>query len=366
MKKNMSYCVLFYLFYCTPITICQESCTIEELFENKNILITGGTGYLGRTLAQEIAKYNPNMIKIISRDEVKLFNSQQLFKDYPNVKTVLGDVRDYYALLKHTKDIDLVIHTAALKRMDALESNVEESIKTNILGSLNLFNACVANKVKKVIFISTDKACSPINIYGGCKFVSEKIFTNYDYSAIETIFTVVRFGNILESTGSVIPILSEKIKNKENIPLTDPKMTRFIIGKDEAVAFIFDAIKYGIGGEIFVKRLPSLNLIDLIDALKEKYHADNPIEIIGLRPGEKIHEVLVNASEMMRTYEFNQIYIITPCMPYWFEQIKLKRHIPVYIANGKHINKNLIKSYSSKKEIISKEEIKEIFQRVLK
>jgi len=361
----MQGCYLFLLFsqFIVPGDYKVEPSN-QELFEGKNILITGGTGYLGRTLAEEILVYNPKTITLLSRDEVKLFNSQKFFKNNPKIKNVLGDVRDFNCLFRHTKGVDLVIHTAALKRMDALENNVEESIKTNILGPVNVFNACVTNKVTRTIFISTDKACSPVNIYGACKFVSEKVFTNYDTKNIDTIFTVVRFGNILESTGSVIPIFLEKIKNGEDITLTDPKMTRFIISKNEAVEFIFDAIRYGVGGEIFVKDLPALNVKDLIEVLKEKYRANSQVKIIGLRPGEKIHEVLINEVELVRTYAFNHMRVITPCLTEWLENLRDKNKEPIYMTRG-NLLKEGAKDYSSERAVVSKNELKEILNLLL-
>lgn len=365
MKKPMSYGFLLCLSYCqlAAMPVNNEiNLSNQKLFEGKNILITGGTGFLGRSLTETILNYNPNLIKILSRDEVKLFKCKKLFKNNPKLNYVLGDVRDYEALLAHTQNIDLVIHAAALKRIDALESNVEECIKTNILGSLNVFNACIANKVKRVIFVSTDKACSPINIYGACKFASEKIFNNYDNKTIDTVFTTVRYGNVLESTGSVIPIFEEKIKNGEEITLTDPRMTRFIVGKDEAVALIFDAIRYGVGGEIFTKWLPAMTIVDLIEIIKEKYQANNPIRVTGIRPGEKIHEAMVNESEFRRAYAFNNMYVITPCLPAWLENLGAKNKIPVYINEGSPVDTHEIKDFTSADAIVSREEVKAIFK----
>ena len=364
MKQIIAYSFLLCLFssQLTMPSSDQIKLSNQELFEGKNILITGGTGYLGRTLTGAILKYSPKAVIIVSRDEVKLYKSQRLFKNNPNVKHFLGDIRDYNTLLRHTRGVDLVLHTAALKRIDALEDNVEECIKTNVLGSLNLFNACVTNKVKKAIFVSTDKACSPINIYGACKFASEKIFTNYDTQTIDTAFTVVRYGNVLESTGSVIPLFTGKIKRGEEITLTDPRMTRFIIGKDDAVGLIFDAIRYGVGGEIFVKQLPAMTIVDLIEILKEKYHADNPVRVIGLRPGEKIHEILLNQSEFARAYEFGDFYVITPCLSAWLENTKAKTKMPAYITRGKLLRGHEMKDYSSKDAVVSRATVKTIFK----
>ncbi len=338
--------------------------TNNQLFSGKHILITGGTGYLGRVLAEEILAHDPASIKIFSRDEVKAFNTQRFFKNNPKVISILGDVRNYESMVRHTRGVDLVIHTAALKRMDMMEHNVEESIRTNLLGSLNVFNACVANHVARVIFISTDKACLPINTYGACKFISEKIFTNYDRKAIDTIFTVVRFGNILESTGSVIPIFVDKIKKGENITLTDARMTRFIVTKNEAVNFIFDAIRYGVGGEIFVKRLPAFNIVDLINALKQKYKVDSQVDVIGLRPGEKIHEVLINKLEYRRTYIFNGMSIITPSLSEWLETLIEKKVVPLYIRRGERVDSSCEMSYSSKSAVLSYQELLDLLYKL--
>src|SRR3989338_3224443 len=218
-----------------------------ELFNNKVILITGGTGFLGKALTKEILKYNPQSIRVFSRDEVKHHKFQEEFNYNTTLRNLIGDVRDYQRLKKACRGVDIVIHAAALKRLDILEYNVEESIRTNIFGTLNVVNACLENDVEKAVFVSTDKACSPINTYGACKFVSERIFTesNYNKGNAKTIFTVVRYGNVLESTGSVIPFFVDKIRNCEAIPLTDEKMTRFIITENQAVNLILKALEFG-------------------------------------------------------------------------------------------------------------------------
>jgi len=202
-----------------------------NIFKGKTVLITGGTGYLGIILTKAILKQSPKVIRLFSRDEVKHYKVQELFNYHKKLRHFIGDIRDYPRLKKATRHADIVIHAAALKRIDLLEYNVEEAIKTNIMGTLNVVNACLANNVEKAVFVSTDKACAPVNTYGACKFVSERIFTESNYSKgyIKTIFTTVRYGNVLESTGSVIPIFISKIKNGDLIPLTDPNMTRFII-----------------------------------------------------------------------------------------------------------------------------------------
>ena len=355
MKHIFSLTVLFIIFNAAAIYIP----TNQELFQNKNILILGGTGFLGRAIISELLKYNPHKIIIYSRDEVKHFNLTKVFPKNPKLQSVIGDIRDYENLLHVTKNIDIVFHAAALKRIDTLENNVEESIKTNILGSINVFNACVANNVQKVIFVSTDKACSPVNTYGACKFISEKIFTNYDHKKITTKFFVARYGNVLDSTGSVIPIFSAKIKNGEEIPLTDARMTRFIITKEEAVGLLFDALRYGVGGEVFVSRIPSLKVTDLIEVLKDKFNANNPVKIIGLRPGEKIHEELINQAEVPRMIAFNHYYIIRPSVSEEFYNDA--EDMPIYVQRGSISHCSTLTGFSSDQVVISKEELTTLF-----
>ena len=279
----------------------------DALFQNKNVLILGGTGYLGKAIIAELLKYNPNKIVVFSRDEVKHFNLTKIYGINKKVHSMLGDIRDYERVCEATKDIDIVFHAAALKRIDSLELNTDECIKTNILGSMNVYKACIQNNVKKVIFISTDKASYPINTYGACKFISEKIFTNYDILNVKTQFMVARYGNVLDNTGSVIPIFIDKVKRGAELTLTDSNMTRFIINKDQAVTLIFDALLHGHGGEIFTSKLAAMKISDLIDVMRTRYEQDNPIKIIGIRPGEKLHEVLVNKSEIPRCFVFLEI-----------------------------------------------------------
>jgi UDP-N-acetylglucosamine 4,6-dehydratase/5-epimerase len=330
-----------------------------DMIKDKVILITGGTGFLGRALINKLLKYNPQSIRILSRDEVKHHNVQEIFKNNEKLRHFLGDVRDYPRLLKAIRGTDIVIHAAALKRVDMIEYNVEEVIKTNILGSLNVIRACLEDNVEKAIFISTDKACSPINTYGACKFVGERIFTesNYNKGNARTIFTVVRYGNVLESTGSVIPSFIKKIKNKENIPLTDRRMTRFIITQEQAVSLILKAIRHGVGGEVFIPKLPSMRILDLAEVLKQEFNAESEIEETGIRPGEKIHEIMINDSESPRTYEFNGIYVIDSCL---LKKFISKSEAPEYIREGKKFDKISKKEYSSEDYVISREELKGI------
>jgi UDP-N-acetylglucosamine 4,6-dehydratase len=240
-----------------------------------------------------------------------------------------------------------------------VEYNVEEAIKTNIIGGLNLIRACLENEVEKVVFVSTDKACSPVNTYGACKFVGERIFaeSNFNKGNSKTIFTVVRYGNVLESTGSVIPFFIDKIKNNEQIPLTDERMTRFIITQEQAVQLIFKAIKYGVGGEVFVPKLPSMRVVDLVEVLREKFNSQVGIRIIGIRPGEKIHELMVNDSEVSRVYDFENLYVIYSFLLGKFISSAKQGDYSLY---GKRLNVELMREYSSKDNVVSKEELRGI------
>jgi len=332
----------------------------KNLFENKVVLITGGTGFLGRELIKEIIKHNPKTIRIFSRDEVKHHKLQEMYKkNHEKLRNLIGDIRDYPRLKRACEGVDIVIHAAALKRLDILEYNVGESIHTNILGTLNVVQACLENNVEKAVFTSSDKACAPVNTYGACKFVGERVFTESNYSKgnKRTVFTCVRYGNVLESTGSVIPFFESKIKKGEKIPLTDPRMTRFIINPKQAVEFVLDSLCYCVGGEIFVPRLPAFKIVDLIEILKEEHQANNEIELIGIRPGEKIHEAMINNSEIFRTHKFNNLFVITSAIEK-YQDIKETK----YITEGQKLKEDEMFEYSSKDAVVSKEKVKELFK----
>jgi FlaA1/EpsC-like NDP-sugar epimerase len=306
---GVSQCVYRYFVFLSGIFLFTcNAAQYKELFEQKRILITGGTGFIGRALIEGILPYDPAEIVVFSRDEVKHYKLLEQFKD-SRIRSQLGDVRDYSAIYNATKGMDIVIHAAALKRIDMIESHVYESVYTNVIGSLHVVRACRENNIPKALLVSTDKACLPINAYGGCKFVAEKLFTNNGQDN-GTIFSVVRYGNVLQSTGSVIPFFCEKIKNKEAVPLTDEAMTRFFISKEQAVELIFKALLYGTGRQVFVPMLPAFKIMDLIEVLQEKLGNKTNIVVVGLRPGEKIHEAMINSTEIPRARKFKDMFII--------------------------------------------------------
>ena len=327
-----------------------------DLVQDKVILITGGTGFLGKTLAKRFLEYEPQSIRIFSRDEVKHFRFNREFPDEPRFRNLIGDVRDFGRLLRATRGVDLLIHAAALKRIDLLEYNVAESIKTNVIGTLNVANAALRNNVSEALFISTDKACSPLNSYGACKMLGERIFTEMNYSKgkSKTILSSVRYGNVLASTGSVIPFFKSKIQNGERIPLTHPDMTRFIISADQAVNLITKALAYCIGGEVVVPIIPSARMIDLIEVLKEVLDVNNEIDEVGIRPGEKITEVLINEFEMNQTYKYDDIYVISSLI----QDYQKLSDMPVYVTSGEKMNSSSMEEYSSSNHLLTKEELK--------
>lgn len=324
----------------------------KDFFKDKVVLITGGTGFIGRKIVNRILQYEPQSIRLFSRDEVKHFKAKNYFQDHPSLRYLIGDVRDYNRLRKALKGVDIVIHAAALKRLDILEYNVEESIQTNILGTLNVARACWDENVNKAIFISTDKACSPVNTYGACKFIGERIFTesNYNKGKQKTSFVSVRYGNVLDSTESIIPSLTKRIIEDQPLLLTDERMTRFLITPDRAVELILKAIKYGQGGEVFVPDLCSFKITDLIDVLKGHYNKELPTTIIGIRPGEKIHEILINEPESVRTHIYEGCYVV---------KSNIEKH-NANLSTNQYLNLAPIvetKELSSKDFLISKEEL---------
>lgn len=285
------------------------------MFNDKNVLITGGTGSFGKKcVATLLERYTPERIIILSRDEFKQFEMQQQF-NHECMRYFLGDVRDLERLERAFIDVDYVIHAAALKQVPALEYNPLEAIKTNIGGAENVITAAIKNKVKKVIALSTDKAASPINLYGATKLVSDKVFIsgNNIRGKVKTEFSVVRYGNVMGSRGSVIPFFQKLLlEGNKSLPITHPEMTRFNITLQEGVDLVLKSFKRMQGGEIFIPKIPSLNIMTLVEAIAP----DINTHIVGIRPGEKLHEVMCPSDNSINTLEFNDHFVIQPSFVY--------------------------------------------------
>ncbi len=287
------------------------------MLTNKSIFITGGTGSFGKKFIETVLnKYKPKKVIVYSRDELKQYEMQQKWPDNNNtpMRYFIGDVRDYSRLKMAMTDVDIVIHAAALKHVPAAEYNPFEVVKTNVIGGQNVIDAAYSNKVEKIVALSTDKAAAPINLYGATKLTSDKLFVAANnYKGINDIkFSVVRYGNVMGSRGSVIPFFQ---KQKENgiLSITDERMTRFNITLQEGVNFVLRCLKNMWGGELFVPKIPSYRILDIAKAIapKAKY------EFIGIRPGEKLHEEMITKTDSFNAVEFNDYYVVLPSIPLW-------------------------------------------------
>lgn len=287
------------------------------MFNNKNILITGGTGSFGKKYTDILlSKYKPNKIIIYSRDELKQFEMQQTY-NAPCMRYFIGDVRDGERLNEAMNEVDFVIHAAAMKQVPAAEYNPMECIKTNIYGAENVIKAAITNNVDKVIALSTDKAANPINLYGSTKLASDKLFVaaNNMVGKKKTRFAAVRYGNVVGSRGSVVPFFSNLIKNDaKELPITHENMTRFMITLEEGVNFVLKNFERMHGGEIFVPKIPSMNMVELAKAMAPNL----PQKIIGIRPGEKLHEIMCPADDSHLTLEFEDHYVLCPTIEFNF------------------------------------------------
>jgi len=295
------------------------------MLKNKSILITGGTGSLGKALTNRLLnKYNVKKIVIYSRDEQKQFKMSHEYPEtkYPEIRYLIGDVRDRDRLIRALRGIDFVIHTAAMKHVHLAEYNPGECVKTNVGGAENVINAALETGVKNVVALSTDKACAPINLYGATKLTSDKLFVaaNNITGANPIKFSVVRYGNVMGSNGSVIPFFLNERK-KGTLPITDPEMTRFNITLESGVDMVLHALKKAWGGEIFIPKIPSYKITDVAEAIDPKCK----IKIIGIRPGEKLHEEMITSSDSFNTYDLGKYYTILP--------IKRKWNLDDYIKN---------------------------------
>lgn len=299
------------------------------MLNDRTILITGGTGSFGKKCTEIILrKYKPKKLIIFSRDELKQFEMSQQFPDskFGCIRFFIGDVRDKERLNRAFRNVDYIVHAAALKQVPAAEYNPFEAVKTNVIGAQNIIDVAIDQGVKRVVALSTDKAANPINLYGATKLCSDKLFIagNSYVGREDTIFSVVRYGNVVGSRGSVIPFF---LKQRETgvLPITDPRMTRFWITLSQGVNFVLDCLKRMVGGELFVPKIPSMNIMDLAKALAPECKT----KIIGIRPGEKLHEVMVPKDEARMTLEFDKYYIIQP--KFWFFERRFKNN------NGKPV-----------------------------
>ena len=288
-------------------------------FNNKSILITGGTGSLGKALTRHILKKYPEIRRLIifSRDEQKQFQMAQEFttQEHPQIRFFIGDVRDKERLIRAFQDIDYVIHAAAMKHVHIAEYNPDECIKTNIGGAENVVDACLKTNVKRVVALSTDKACAPINLYGATKLTSDKLFiaANNIKGKNSIRFSVVRYGNVMGSNGSVIPFFINKKKEEGKLPITDPNMTRFNISLKGGVDMVMYALENAWGGELYVPKIPSYKIMDIAEAIGPE--CEKPI--VGIRPGEKVHEEMITPSDSFYTYDLGKYYAILPTTHMW-------------------------------------------------
>lgn len=281
------------------------------MFDGKKVLITGGTGSLGTALTKKLLDTGVDTIRIFSRDELKQVEMSSKFNE-KRLRFLIGDIRDKERLMRALEDIDIVIHAAALKHVPVIEYNPFEAVKTNVNGTQNLIEACLENNVEKAIAIGTDKAVAPLNTYGSTKLLMERLFisANYYKGNHKTIFSCVRYGNVLGSRGSVVPLFIKQIKNNQNVTVTDPSMTRFNITMNEALDLILRAIENGNGGEIFIPKLKAYKVGDMKDAIIQLLHKNIETEIIQVRPGEKYHESLISENEVRYSFETDKDYIL--------------------------------------------------------
>jgi UDP-N-acetylglucosamine 4,6-dehydratase/5-epimerase len=280
----------------------------EKVFAGKSVLVTGGTGSFGKAFVRRLLSIEDiKKVIVFSRDELKQFEMQEIYKS-EKLRYFLGDVRDYNRLEQATYDVDMVVHAAAMKQIPAAEYNPMEAIKTNILGAENVIRAAIYNNVSRVVALSTDKAANPANLYGATKLCSDKLFVagNIQSGKRETRFSVVRYGNVLGSRGSVIPFFLEKAKTGE-IPITDPRMTRFWLSLDQGVDFVINSLHRMTGGEIFVPKIPSFKVTDVAKVVAPNIRQ----ETIGIRQGEKLHEVMITEDDSLNTLEFEDHYVIS-------------------------------------------------------
>ena len=325
------------------------------MLKNSSILVTGGTGSFGKAFVQlTLKKYNPKRLVIFSRDEMKQWEMQKKFKDDLRVRFFIGDVRDQNRIERALNGIDFVVHAAATKIVPTAEYNPFECVKTNINGAMNLIDACINQKVKKVVALSTDKASSPINLYGATKLSSDKLFTasNSSYAGgHRTSFSVVRYGNVMGSRGSIIPFFLS-LKDQKELPITNEHMTRFMITLDQGVKLVWHAFEDMIGGEIYVKKIPSMKIIDIAKVIAPRAKH----KIIGIRPGEKIHEQMIGGDDSHSTFEYLDYYKILPMINEWEKDI-------LRIKKGKKVSEGFVYNSNNNKNWMTNSELKKWIDR---
>lgn len=318
------------------------------MLENKTLLITGGTGSFGKTfIPLTLKKYNPKKIIIFSRDEMKQWDLSLKYSDEKRIKFIIGDIRDKERLIRALDGVDYVIHAAATKIVPTAEYNPFECVKTNILGAMNIIDACIEKKIKGVVALSTDKASNPVNLYGATKLASDKLFVaaNSNDQEHNTKFSVVRYGNVMGSRGSVIPFFLNK-KAEGTLPITDPRMTRFMISLEEGVKLVWHAFEDMLGGEIYVKKIPSMTITDIAKAVSPEAKQ----KVIGIRPGEKLHEQMIGLEDAPHTYEYKDHFKILPAIHNWSKD-------PNRIKDGQVVSSDFIYSSDNNKEWMNAEEL---------
>jgi FlaA1/EpsC-like NDP-sugar epimerase len=328
---------------------------MRKLFEKKRILVTGGTGSFGHQIVNRLMSEKPDEIRILSRDEKKQYDMQFEYNNNPLIRFIVGDVRSKDSLKAAMRKVDIVFHAAALKQVPSCEYNPFEAVKTNTIGAQNVIETALEENIEKVIAISTDKAVEPVNVMGMSKAIQERLFTsaNINRDGKRTIFACVRYGNVLGSRGSVIPVFRNQIDNSHNLTITDVNMTRFILTLNDAIDLVFKSVQYAVGGEIFVLKIPAHTVINLAEVMMEESGKKLKIVKTGIRPGEKIHETLVSATESIRTIEKENLYIILPHV-----QIKeIEKKYPGYL------NKNLFRFSSDSAKRLRKKEIRNMLKK---
>jgi FlaA1/EpsC-like NDP-sugar epimerase len=330
----------------------------QNVFENKTILITGGTGTIGKALCKKLIALNPRQIRIYSRDDTKHFELSQELKKYGFMRYLIGDVRDRARLRRAVEGVDFIFHVAALKHVGICEYNPFEAIKTNAVGTQNLIDVAIDHNVEKFLLISTDKATNPTNTMGVTKLLAERltISANIHKGGKRTVFSAVRFGNVFASRGSVIPLFFKQLQTDGIITVTNPEMTRYVMSLDEASEFVISSMVKAKGGEIFIKKMPAIKIKDLADAFievyRENFEVNNDkikIDIIGKKAGERIHEILFTAYESLNCYELEDRYVVLPEIP------MINKDYSDYLNKPKTQNED----YTSEKvEMVKKEDIR--------